>query len=153
MTDDTRLDVATLLDVLDGVDRYRIRVEALGTSRRASQRGVVAACKDIADTLRKSIAAAESAPPRLSDWVAACEGTKLGEPQVIPSWELRANPAGDFAHVDFIEAIGAADVVVTSYVKPTHDNDDGCRETRTRCSTPAELRAALERLAGGEAPR
>lgn len=129
-----RLDAATVSEIA-----RRLKATWGGTAKAAALRW--------AGEVVAQMTTDESAPPRLSDWVAACEGTALGEPQVIPSWELRANPAGDFAHVDFIEAIGAADVVVHSYVKPIGQYDDGHREARTRCHNPAELRAALEALA------
>lgn len=146
MTTETtpRLDVATLQHLIAWHEEESREFEPDGDAYLSHKASI--------EHLRELLAAAETAPPRLSDWCAACDDTGLGELQVIPSWELRAGSAGDFAHVDFIEAAGVADVVVTSYVKPTGQYDDGHRETRTRCATPAELRAALERLAGTSQP-
>ncbi len=128
-----RLDPDTLRDVLDGVDRYRLRMEALGTSRRAAQRGVIAACKDIADTLRKSIAEAESAPPRLSDWARACEGTAMGEPSDV---YVRMYAGNEREAIIQNEDDGAGLTVVGG----------GCSSYEWH-ATPAELHAALEQLA------
>ena len=79
-------------------------------------------------------AASEARPPLLSDWIKACEGAALGD----PSFE---------AEGDGISAYFSSNGV-TVYL------DGMGRETwlwdtveTTRCATPAELRAALARLA------
>jgi len=86
------------------------------------------------ERLRDLADKAEARPPLLSDWIKACEGTALGD----PSFE---------AEGDGISAYFSSNGV-TVYL------DGMGRETwlwdtveTTRCATPAELRAALDRLA------
>lgn len=131
----------TLREVLSAVEQYSERVAGGTTSRRAAQRGVIAACKDIAATLRTALDAAASEPPRLSAWIAACEGTGLGEPL---TWWDDGLDGLNLAEQWFVN--GEA---VVAYCGPNGDchyvEVEG--QVRQRCATPAELRAALERLA------
>jgi hypothetical protein len=133
-----KLDAATLREVLAAVTRFRDTIAALPTSKRAAQRGMVAACNDIADDLHKNIAEAEEAPPATSDWVRACETSDMGEPEVNDldlgfGDGIRVRPARDCG--------GSMRGVWEIYIPNTVGSDV------IWIATPAELTAALNLLA------
>lgn len=85
--------------------------------------------------LALAIAPDGATPTRLSDWVRACEGTGLGD----PAWVVWDDGMRGYYQDGTIVCVDIGDgqclgATITS-------------ESLT-CSTPAELRAALERIAG-----
>lgn len=94
-------------------------------------------------------AATEARPPLLSDWIRACEGTALGEPTWSGErWDYSGQVVAWFdaghrvvMHVDGRGAPMGARIT-----------DDPREGDGVYCSTHAELRAALDRLAAEVKP-
>lgn len=135
MTTETRLDVATLKFAIDRVRKIadEMNADACG-AMEAGQRAHHDALDFYVDEFRRTInymidlaGAAESAPPRLSDWARACEGVCDGQP----------------ADLDWAGYQVAIDCSGASVRRWSYDDSEDWIE----CSTPAELRAALEALA------
>lgn len=154
---DVRLDAATLEWVASKLEGERGHLSGAGVTARwgamlrelralaaearplderlAADRRIDAAARDLDPVPQVDVLTAEasSRPPALSDWVAACEGTQC----------RTLSLAGDFVTVDVAESGREALV----FVWRTDREGDMRRRQAAICSTPAELRAALERLA------
>lgn len=150
MTTETRLDVATLR----AMEAYHFGEAADwdGECRAQAQWH-----HDECQRLRALADAAESAPPRLSDWVRACEGTALGGPGICR--ESLDFSLGLFFDVDGFGRTEGADPEEWAAIEVHLDaerpggwmarvyvaRDEGAMHAR--CTTPSDLRAALEALA------
>lgn len=99
------------------------------------------AYSNIAYQCDRQLAEAASPPPALWEWIRACEGTGLGEP--LNWWD------DGLDGLDLAAEWFAAGKRVIAYCGPNGGGPyvevDG--EVHTRCATPADLRAALERIA------
>lgn len=87
-----------------------------------------------AETAAVNADAAASETPRLSAWIAACEGTGIGEPTWIV-WD------------DGMRAYYTDGTIVVIDIDEGRCVEASITSEAIVCSTPAELRAALERLA------
>jgi hypothetical protein len=153
MTTETtpRLDAATLRWAVAEVSTMRDAYANVGGGDPCN------ALAGIAHDLRRALAVTESAPPRLSDWVAACEGTALGEPGICR--ESLDFSLGLFFDVDGFGRTEGADPEEWAAIEVHLDaerpggwmarvyvaRDEGAMHAR--CTTPSDLRAALEALA------
>jgi hypothetical protein len=86
-------------------------------------------------------------PPDLADWVAAAVRSQLGNPAVIPDDALMLEfyfPTGEIVELD-----EDLERVASKWQATVRGGAFGYPNERTRFTTPAELRAALDRTAGG----
>lgn len=148
MSDTPRLDPPTLQFAIARVRRIadEMNADACG-ALEAGQRAHHDALDFYVDELRITLNSmidladsAEPAPPTLSSWVAACEGTALGEPKFVGLWHI----GGDT--VVSMERSGEGMALRVDWLDARNE-EDGCAYSVTHCSTPAELRAVLEALA------
>lgn len=140
---DTRLDAETLRWVADMMTMPRTEPQD------EQERGADRAMSILAAGLYERAAEAASRPPTLSDWVRACEVSKLGRPEwhgrewsdtgwLVATWPRRWQKVLIYADG---EPLADHVTLTTSPRDPARDPD--CAEVYT----PAELTAALDRLA------
>lgn len=137
-TDGERLDAGTLREVAKW---HEEQAELWEGECRAE----VSQHLDEATRLRAIATEAAALPPRLSDWIRACEGTGLGEPHWSgerwdDSGQIVAWFRPDMGVVMLIDGDAAPTAAVVT-ADPRESNGD-------TYYTPAELRACLVRLAG-----
>lgn len=147
VNDKIRHDPATLLWMAD-----MLSASAGMEARDAEERGAVKALGIIADGLcERAAAEAASLPPRLSDWLRACEDSKLGVP---PEWHtvregiLAAWPPHAFALVTTSrwDIPSQRSEPIQPYAQVERRFAGGDRAF-TSYSDPAALREALDALA------
>lgn len=174
LADHPQLDVATLRAVAWGL-RAGLLADVLALGEGLVGLGARVAASESAEHVEDAIAGierlaaereaaehqlpiplAEALPPRLSDWIRACEGTAHGEPR----WAVQTAPGARHALI----AIYGPDAPTPYWpcVELLDWMDEGderfrdveavtaivwCDKRCTPCTTIAELRAALERLA------
>lgn len=132
MSAEVRLDAATLEWVAQWCD-------CQAAARYDHARGDLEA---VAMNCRQWRNEARSRPPALSDWIRSCEGTGLRIYSADVSMQHCDVVLEDVASAD-ARAIVKVDVPTGPFGYKTHE---------VRCSTPAELRAALEALASEVKP-
>lgn len=155
---EVRLDPATLREALRIVSRLRDELKAvapLSTLNGSYMFDMIGCAIAAAEIEAEELA--KSAPPRLSDWVAACEGTALGEPGICR--ESLDFSMGLFFDVEGFGATEGADPEEWAAIEVHLDRENPggwmarvyvARDEgglHARCTAPAELRSALERLA------
>lgn len=140
MSGDVRLDAATLRWCAAWHEEQRVK--ALTFAKAAIDpslsRTTATAHRFTAEHFEALATEAASRPPALSDWIRACEGTGLGEFEwghghrsICLRWR---------EHATAVEIIHGGGVWVGRW---PDDRDTAVQ----RCATPADLRAALERIA------
>ena len=149
-----RLDPKTLRHVADrlraGLEMVRKELAPEGPDA-AFEKCILA----MAAEAEELAAEAENLPPMASDWIRATVGTGLGEPEITIVIGAEGRRWFDVRFASMKPLIGDSEVAsfcefphsddaprgyVAAWTSPTEFEHVGCR-------TPAELRAALERLA------